>query len=544
MTVGIDTHSNHLDDSSFNWNVFQTFAQPPAFAGRYFATNNACWAHGEGSATAVPVTLTQIVPIQSGTSPFEQARQATVGDAGWNYGREDANAICAALYTALTLGEFTIGAKSQFYVFLEVVDGVALSPDYWAGWADTVASYPTIFPSQGIATNPFLPCILASFAVDASGNYSLAPGVLNALDRAVIAQSRALYYCRGLWARAQPTNPSETPQPVPTFNPISVTSPYGPLNSPVVLWQYLSAAAASGLPLGLPAGCSLDSTVSPDATSYFLSIVKGLNLTLTGGGVPNGAAPVDWGVDRLASLTTGNVATLMTIGVPPNATSQLEQPPSFGGAYYRRTGGYPSTLNAAMLNALRSGGMTAFSIFEATFRPNPTPTGPGNAQIAALFPNSPAWKSNNGGNAGTYADVDTYLNTYGTDDANDAIGAAQALGQPPHTPIYFAIDVTVNATGGTAASQGALQKYFTDVAAAFAASEQANDVRYYIGAYGYPFTMGVCYALDNVSYFFQTTNVLWPHANLCQSTPLDVTVAPGLTVDIDFSWGDEGSWMA
>ena len=139
MAAGLDTHSNHLDDPTFATALAGSGIPPPVFAGRYFATNTSCWAHGEGSAAAVPATLTQIVPIQSGTSGFEQTRQQTTGDGGWSFGVEDAAAICNALYAALSTGEFTVAAESQFYVFLEVADGIALTADYWAGWADTVA---------------------------------------------------------------------------------------------------------------------------------------------------------------------------------------------------------------------------------------------------------------------------------------------------------------------------------------------------------------------------------------------------------------------
>ena len=232
--------------------------------------------------------------------------------------------------------------------------------------------------------------------------------------------------------------------------------------------------------------------------------------------------------------------------------SGLNLPPSFAGSYFRGYGiGYNSILTASMLIALR-GAMTAFSIFRSPFRPNTSADSPGNQYIGAVFPNDAPWKNENGGNAGTITDVDSYLNTFGTADAYDAFDAALNLGQPSYTPIYFAIDVnlSLDLIGTTAnqapliASRTALIKYFSDVAAAFNDKEQTNHVRYYVGVYGFPSTLDVCYAQNNVSYFYPVNTAslpFWPHANLCQLAPS--AIAGGLSVDIDFAWGDEGSWM-
>jgi len=208
MALGVDTAS-YLTD--IDWTAFEGWAgEYPSYAGRYFG-GGYDWESGEFSSAyaATGGTLSKIIPLQGDTTAIQE-RQETSGSAGFTYGQEDAQATCDSIKTALTNNELQLPTGGVVALYMDVEDGVALTVDYWSGWANAVFTYKL---SDG--SEPFSPCIYTRFVKNSSGMYVPQSSVAQALNSSCASYPTEQTLCYGLW--------SNEPEPcsycTPPFNP-------------------------------------------------------------------------------------------------------------------------------------------------------------------------------------------------------------------------------------------------------------------------------------------------------------------------------------
>ncbi|MDN5347572.1 MAG: hypothetical protein PWP65_1136 [Clostridia bacterium] len=192
MAFGVDT-ADYLSD--INWaNLKNWKGEYPNFAGRYFYAGYG-WSLSE-FATAKQDTngmLNKIHPIQGAVG--NKSRLEATGSTGYKYGVEDANAIAKEIETAVVNNKLQIPPSGFVNVYLDVETGVALSTDYWAGWAYTLWHY------NLNGQLPFFACIYAQYVRQSDGTYSLNQLVKSALDAACekYPDKTTEVTCDGLW---------------------------------------------------------------------------------------------------------------------------------------------------------------------------------------------------------------------------------------------------------------------------------------------------------------------------------------------------------
>jgi hypothetical protein len=135
--------------------------------------------------------------------------------------------------------------------------------------------------------------------------------------------------------------------------------------------------------------------------------------------------------------------------------------------------------------------------------------------------------------------------------------AATVLNQPPHTPIFFAIDWSPDDVND-AESKNWIQAYATGIKQAYDAYITTHPNRpYLIGIYGSGLAMRWLYEHEQgvVSHFWQAASMCrtesapprwpWPHATRWQtfpSPPFNPNVGGIAGEDLDCDWGDGGDW--
>ncbi len=123
----------------------------------------------------------------------------------------------------------------------------------------------------------------------------------------------------------------------------------------------------------------------------------------------------------------------------------------------------------------------------------------------------------------------------GTEDGTGAVSAAQSIGQPAGTPIYFAVDYD------------AAESDLTQIGEYFIALHSiVRNANYFVGVYSSGL---VCQYLSNIGYVSQTWlsqskgfagySTWLPNANIVQGIE---TTFDGLDVDLDSSNNDAGGW--
>ena len=139
---------------------------------------------------------------------------------------------------------------------------------------------------------------------------------------------------------------------------------------------------------------------------------------------------------------------------------------------------------------------------------------------------------------GSPCEASYFTTSAGADDGNGAVSAAQSIGQPTGTPIYFAVDYDASQSDLTAISS-----YF---AALYPIVRQAG---YYVGVYGSGL---VCQTLSpqgagyasytwlSQSQGFANYQTWLPSANIVQGPE---TTVDSLDVDLDYSGGHGGGWQ-
>ncbi len=182
MALAVDTVSNL---SNISWSEFYAWmGHYPIAAGRYFGGGHN-WSDSEFTAakSATGGVLSRIMPLQ-GCQP---SRQETDGTTGYDYGSADGKNTCGSIEKAISAGQLALPSSAAVYVWLDVEPNVAITPAYWAGWANEVNRY-----------GPFYACIYTQY-VDESGVWVPQSTVQYALNNSYHYWPKAASVCWGLW---------------------------------------------------------------------------------------------------------------------------------------------------------------------------------------------------------------------------------------------------------------------------------------------------------------------------------------------------------
>jgi hypothetical protein len=535
--IGIDTYRSRLDlvklddfrrSNGGSGPDGQVTGGEPAFAGRHFLGGTGfLWGHGEATdcmTNPSPQNLSQLTRLTLLIAPVQApstSRQQVSGEVGRLYGAIDARALCDRLAAAVQAGEFTLPAAGRVAVWLSVDSTVALSTDYWAGWANQV----NVFAFFAATTTgpqvlqPFRAAIQCRFVLT-GGHLRPDPQVLTALTTARTAWRGLDTTSHACWADAPTT---ATPD----------WSVFAGGATPLI-WR-----TSHGFH---PTGGTANDTFDVDATN-------------PGGTVPNALAFMlqvqQW---QPGLPTVGGVGIIMDDHV---------------------TAARATTLKAATIPQLRdlSGKYTIpkarVSYVGRYFKPSITPKGtrvPTLAEVkllsAALIDtftiseDLTAIPSNQ--NIGYF---DPALH-HGTSDGTAAFThCAEKLGQPSNTPIFFTIDnfdpAAVSTTAALTQAKNRITGYIDEIRAARDAYEALHpDYHYLIGLYANGEVLKWCYEKGTLDMFWQTAstgttgsaypNRPWYHANRWQYSIDPNLTAAGWTAwkgaDPDADWGDGGRW--
>jgi len=577
MTYGITTARAHLDRVDQNnpaaageiaWDEINNWAPDgkPAFAGRYFlgmpteaevdaGTGFCLWAHGEGSDSDLPEKIT-IVPLQRADSD----RQSASGSQGKSFGEEDASALASYLDRCLLVGDLQIEFPNPIIVFLEVADGTALSIDYWHGWANKLNAF--ILKTANFYAQSLKPGILCGFEWDeTTQKYFPDSGVVNCLNnRRQSFGSDGL--CWGLWARKLASAPSDDPD-ISWENLGECLQTWWLLATlirtrrvPVRFLRYFDGPLGQPIPSGLSVpGKTLRKTLSLltldwNAIGTDDPFFGEATLIATDWRADKrdektsdlSKLPTQFGVDTdhsfyppagpvlLSCLANNILVTSLPYQstrakpIVPTATYKTQKC-AFAFRYYSSQDSHRSKdLTKAEAIALSAAGTEVAAIWE----------GP-DADLHAPFDHPPRGKQ----------------------DAQQAfLCAAETIGQPSYTPIYFAVDFLVDAT-----YLAKIRRYFRDVQRGYRAylknqsDRQRPATPYYIGVYA---EFDVCVALYRAglaSHFLQWPydGSPFPHLNAWQialdqmgfevAQQDNAALMNCIPVDIDVAWGDPGTFQ-
>jgi hypothetical protein len=602
---GITTSRAHLDPLNFpvvsrgadgqeiDWIKLalwlQTFGADPAlpsFAGRYFlgaptaaevdAASPFClWAHGEGwpfvsGADGKPEGPSKIVPLQRA----DPVRQSTTGYAGAAYGKEDATAIAHQLDLCLAVGDLTMGDAKQILVFLEVADDTELSPDYWSAWASTLREI-LLWPATAAErlsgvhnfTQPLLPAILCAFPFDTDTQTFLPdPGVHRCLDEP--GPNGIRNDCSGFWARRKQGDPALATHGFETWAHIGeyYQPPYGNIldqilgkhRVPVRFLRWFDDPEGWG--------------ITDELLLETLGLVT-LDWPATGADDPLAAAftATAWRADAVDPKTAQLTTMPALLGV--DAGGALASTPAQVDCL-RKTpivvSALPYDLQAPQTPVNEQG---ACSFMFRYYHPGRSSLVLTRAEAVALsradFQIGVVWEGiadfNHGHAAYSTSLAKPFVEAKGRDDGKSAFTyAAETIGQPRYTPIYFGVDFPVNEIymgGILMPPMDDITQYFIDVRTGFQDYLSAHPgAPYFVGAYGQTDVCQELYRKGLVSHFWQTPWASWgnsgrpfSHANTWQiglSNDLQSAFRPDnaailgcADVDVDVSWGDPGGFQ-
>lgn len=475
MKFGITAFKAHLNAPTKNpsqteidwaafkdWNKVNGVSKMPEFAGRYFLGQPYLWAHGEAADVFNGAKIPYIVPLQKA----DKDRQEATGSSGSQYGIDDAYALCTRLIACLDMQELSLVGK-YVPVFLEVKKSTKLSETYWSAWCNEVANmmYGTVEEEnvQGALVPipkiyiPFLPCIYCEFTKNAAGKYvpdsQVQTCLMNTGRKSPGNWEKTR--CRGFWARATDTPQYHAPEPAldwtkfETFEQPQSETTKVPV--PVLFWRYMDKAAPG---IDQFDKFTLDAA-APAAVNSLLKVEDWKLATVDAKGKDSVLTPTQFGIDRGASLQN-NIAALAKLDMKlpelPSTyvqdelvnlhyfnlgvkTGNLKGKPAFVGRYYSGRPIDHRDLKSAEAAEISRQGIEIAMFFQ------------GKAQ---------------------YNQITNYLLTpnQGRMDALAAFSyAAEVIGQPPHTPIYFAIDADVDPAKGL--SVGDIVMYFNHIQAGY-----------------------------------------------------------------------------
>lgn len=540
MTLGVSAMQGRLDaglpaglPGTIDWEDFLGWngRRRPAFAGKYFVGGRWRWVHGEATSLIDPVVagaVLRIVPVQAA----DEVRQAETGELGRRWGGEDGRAMGEAIANALIGGDLDLSADQPVSVYLEVAEGTLLSSDYWTEWAGAVRDAVIVGSVAGgglvpLIRQPLLPCLAATFEASGSG-WQPPPAVTGALEQPT-REGAVTGRCHGFWARTPDPVPL-TPQPNPSWAPfVDYRQPQlagPPTRVPVLIWRYATGNPAA--PDHQVGRLALETTQS--GTGQPDPVLDGMLTAVAWRTDDPNVAPFEIGIDRGASvlpdidclLKQENQLTVRNLPEPTQSGTvgdplpePLKATPSFVGRYYsqRRTDKRPNAkdLTVAEARALEERTLDVVTCWQSRVA---------EPRVAAHL-----------------AKPDS-----GEEDGYAAGLAAARMGQPPHTPIYFAVDCDVTTSGISTFPdrQGAINEqqlidYFTGVKAGQAKylaeqKQMASRTPYAVGAYACRRAFDLLYARGLASHFWQafppfwgddvkftnSNHKAWPHLNMWQ----------------------------
>jgi Domain of unknown function (DUF1906) len=609
VIYGITTSRAHLDrldpkvfpldpseptDTQIDWSQVSQWMQQAdptsgdaLFAGRYFlGTATAAevddgagfclWAHGEAGVDAPG----WIVPIQRA----DPVRQAAKGGAGDAFGKRDATEIGGYLDRCLAVGSLQVIGTKQILVFLEVADGTELSIEYWAAWAnqlhDVMLSNEQLLARTDDGTQLLTPAILCAYAWDdATGAFLPEPNVRAVLDE--YGPSGYRTYCDGLWARrllADPTRGTRTfdwttigdyrqPRPV-----LGLPLPYMH-HVPVRYLRYLDSVDVQQIPPG-PARdtLSLLTIDLPEDDDHPVAASFSARPWSANPRDPDGSGdlPSQLGFDAFSPVTTaaaclkGAQVSVTRLPYPDGGREALHFPCALAARYYRGTGEHGLPLTADESAALSASGITMVACW----------------QHATGADATKGWVKYVAGL------IAPFVNHHGRNDGQTAFAyAADTIGQPPYTPVYFSVDFPVGdptyfpwgdpyyeplyesgdpkyvpvATPGLTT----IVQYFADVRRGYRDYLATHpETPYYVGVYCNSNTAAALYRAGLVSHYWQPPwKPVFPRLNLWQvGMQGDKGVAPDnaslracnpsgggtgkpFWADLDVAWGDSGGFL-
>ena len=579
MDIGIDTLRSRLDLVS--WNAFRTWnggqvtgsvitGGKPAFAGRHFlgagldasgtTRTGFLWGHGEATdcmTNSSPENLAQLHTLTDAIAPMQAAfpnRQPVTGAVGHVYGAVDANAICSRLSAALLAGEFALPASGRVLVWLNVAPGVALSQDYWAGWADKVNSF-TFFgfisgDPSGYQPQPFRAGVQCRFQ-SVGGKLRPDAQVAAALEGARTAWRGTNAVCHGCWADSPTAATADWTSFAGGPTPLIWRTIHGFNGSPFDSTEFDVGVTNPGAPVA-------------NAIDFMLVTQKWQ---------PNVPEIINFGVLVDDPLTQADITRVKANDIPQMRDSRPHYPhvPATGSAKVRAIGRYmkpsltsPKKPTRAEAELLSQEWLDYWTVSEDLVA-NPARQNLDYYNQATLL---------------TTPTLNGHQVSSGTYDGYTAFHyCGDVLHQPPHTPVFFVID---NVDPADSTDQGAvgitpaqaekrIKDYITKI------KEERDKYAtvhpehpYQIGLYTSGTALKWCYEQGIVDMFWQPLssgrsgnappNWPWYHANRWQWNDNNALVAAGWTVpaptptnptgvrevlgggDADADWGDGGTW--
>jgi len=554
MAFGIDTFSTHLD--LINWTDFKTWNKgaAPKFAGRNFLGGDFLWGHGEATnALAHPdphhpenldIEVELIAPIQAPNGD----RQQEPGWRGWVFGQIDGQAIAERVRACIFSGELE---RERFvHVWLAVDPSKNFSVTYWAGWATAVNTF-TWPELTGVwltttQVRPLRAAIYCRYNLQADGSLRRDERVNAVLVKGASPDATA----HGFWADA-PRPDLDVPNPVLDWKLFT-------LKETPLIWRISTD-------IRKPDGTTVVTPFSVDATNP--SLFGQIYMLKTRRWQPSGDQ-VNVGFSNLDPITAAQInGCIVKTDYPAMDDSAGGAPPgyhvksasvSFVGRYIKRNFIEAISLTRAEAERLSNANLPIFTAWEGR---------------NVLARGEPAWPDtwpeldpdpkNSGKIGADYFDPHHHA---GTQDGSQAFEfAGLTLRQPPHTPIFFAIDgdsgwnerpprhVDPLAAGETTGTW--IARYFQLIHDARAAWVAAMPHRpYLIGVYGNGRACRELYRLGIVDMFWQAMspgwdesrpgNNQWPwaHANRWQYQGNKPYCGIGQS-DPDGDWFDGGTWL-
>lgn len=578
MAYGVTTSRAHLDALSgapepgeVDWDAIRTWkGVAPAFAGRYFlgtptqqevdaGVGFCLWAHGEGTD---PSTPTAVAPLQRS----DPTRQSAVGSLGTKFGTEDAGAIASYLERCADVGDLALPLDRYLVlVYLEVAAGTSLSFDYWSAWAHYLKGSLLEFHPQGIV-RPLEPAIACAFEQDSPQSPFLPEeAVRTCLSRPALPGRYNL--CKGFWCQAVLDDP--------IFGQFVQDPDHGPI--PVRYRRTFDGPGGSPVPAGAPPNVlstlpliTVDEpTMDPDDPTLYTLEAQPWD--------PAAPSPPDTATAPAFPPTQLGVDTAYASGTSVEDRREIAQcmaskeiivrrlPAGFFGPDFGVS--FELHLGTEMEGPRTLSGRPRFVArylephFNGLTEEEAIDLGAAGLQVCSI------WQLGR-------------VITDGFGHARQAFGSAVEVGQPPHTPVYFAIDLSVGEPDGrhdaTTVSPPLSQvvDYFHDVRRGYRQYlADGGAVPYYVGCYAAHNVLDAVYRAGLATHFWQP----WPF-NWGPPTPVPPdwsTTAPGwrawrhlnfwqvllengfrellddntaildciAELDFNVAWGDPGSWF-
>ena len=581
MAYGVTTSRAHLDalgaalePSEIDWDAIRAWkGADPQFAGRYFlgtptqqevdADVGFClWAHGEGTTPSAPVA---VAPLQRA----DPTRQAALGSLGTKFGTEDARAIATYIERCADVGDITLPLDRYLVlVYLEVAAGASLSSEYWSAWAHYLKGTLLEFRPHGIV-RPLEPAMACAFVQDSPQSPFLPDEAVRTCLSHPAPPGR-YNLCKGFWCRTVLDNP--------VFGQFVQDPDHGPI--PVRYRRTFDGPGGSPVPAGAPTNVlptlALIAVDEPmiepgdDPIRYTLEAQPwdpSAPLPPDLGTVP-AFPPTQLGLDtayRQTPPTREPERQAIAECVVSKEIVIRRLPAGFFGPDFGST--LELHLGTQMEGPDLLHGRPAFIARYLKPHFNGLTDKEAIDLLAAGLPVCSVWQIGR-----------EIVNGFGH--ARQAFASALEAGQPPYTPIYFSIDLSVGEPSGmhdaTTVSPPLTQvvRYFRDIRRGYRQYlADGGTVPYYVGCYAAHNVLDAVYRAGLATHFWQPwpfdwgppTPIpsdwsatapgwrAWRHLNFWQvlldngfHELLDDNAAIlDCTPDLDFNvaWGDPGSWV-